>query len=85
MRQALASPVPPPRKEPPPRKSRLDPFKNAIEDMLRADLDAPRRKRRSVNSIANTLAAEHGMTDISNSTVRDHVVGRRGKARRLTT
>ncbi|HLQ57521.1 MAG TPA: hypothetical protein VK162_25030 [Streptosporangiaceae bacterium] len=32
--QALKSPVPPPRKPLPARKSRLDPFKDAIEDML---------------------------------------------------
>jgi len=39
--QALKSPVPPPRKPLPARKSRLDPFKDAIEDMLLEEHDAP--------------------------------------------
>ena len=39
--QALKSPVPPPRKPLPARKSRLDTFKDAIEDMLLEEHDAP--------------------------------------------
>ena len=39
--QALKSPIPPPRKPLPARKSRLDPFKYAIEGMLLEEHDAP--------------------------------------------
>jgi uncharacterized protein len=74
--QALKSPIPPPRKQLPARKSRLDPFKDAIEIMLQHD--APFGQRQTVKSIADRLAAEHGMTGISYSTVRDYVVDRRG-------
>lgn len=45
VRQALEAADPPPRK---PRVSlapRLDPFKAAIDDMLRVDLDVPRKQR----------------------------------------
>ncbi len=38
--KAVASAWPEPRKKPPPRRSKLDPFKPAIDEMLRADLDA---------------------------------------------
>ncbi len=37
--KALASAWPEPRKKPPRRASKLDPFKLAIDEMLRADLD----------------------------------------------
>jgi hypothetical protein len=36
------------RKKPPQRPSKLDPFKPVIDKFLRADLDAPRRRRSSV-------------------------------------
>jgi hypothetical protein len=39
--KALASAWPKPRKKPPRRASKLDPFKPAIDEMLRAGLDAP--------------------------------------------
>jgi hypothetical protein len=38
--KALASAWPKPRKQLPPRASKLDPFKPAIDEILRADLDA---------------------------------------------
>jgi hypothetical protein len=37
---AMASALPPPRKAMPPRGSKLDPFKPAIDEILRTDLDA---------------------------------------------
>jgi hypothetical protein len=76
--QALQSPVPAPRKPPPPRRSRLEPFKDLIRDMVQADHDS----RRTVKSIMNTLVTEHGMTGISYSTVRGYVVSLRGNSRR---
>jgi len=81
--QALKSPVPPPRKQLPARKSRLDPFKDAIEGMLLEEHDAPPRQRQTVKTIVDRLVAEHGMTGISYSMVRGYVAGRRGIRPRL--
>ena len=47
--------VPQPRKKLPPRKFRLDPFKPAIDAMLRADLDAPRKQRHTGKRIARPV------------------------------
>lgn len=84
VRQALQSPVPAPRKPLPPRKSRLEPFKEVIQDMLREDHDDPHPSRRTVTSIMNTLIAEHQMTGISYQMVRDYVASQRGSSRRLS-
>jgi transposase len=43
VRSALTSAWPAPRKPMPPRPSKLDAFKPVIDDILRADLDAPRK------------------------------------------
>jgi uncharacterized protein len=72
--QALQSPVPAPRKPLPPRTSRLEPFKDLIDDMVQADHDG----RRTVTSIMNTLIADHGITSISYPTVRGYVASIRG-------
>lgn len=75
--QALRSPVPAPRKPLPPRPSRLDPCKDLIRDMVQSDHDG----RRTVTSIARTLAVDHGMTGISYSVIRNYVVSLRGTSR----
>lgn len=77
VRKALASPTPAPRRKPPPRGSRLDPFKDAIDAMLRSDLDAPSRPAHTVQRVFDRLEAEHGMTDVSYSRVRDYIIQRR--------
>jgi len=43
--RALSSAWPEPRKQLPPRASKLDPFKPVIDEILKADLDAPRKQR----------------------------------------
>lgn len=45
MAKALASVWPEPRKPLPPRKTKVDPYKTVIDEILRADLDAPRKQR----------------------------------------
>lgn len=77
VRQALASAVPPPRKVPVRSSPRLDPFKQAIDDMLRADLDAPRKQRHTARRVLARLVDEHAAADLSYSTVRDYVARRR--------
>lgn len=56
---ALSSAWPEPRKKLPPRKSRLDRHKEAIDRILRADLDAPRKQRHTTKRIFDRLMAEH--------------------------
>jgi transposase len=48
---ALSSAWPEPRKQLPPRASKLDPFKPAVDEILKADLDAPRKQRHTVTRI----------------------------------
>lgn len=81
VREALRSAWPKPRKKPPPRRSRLDPFKLAIDQMLWADLDAPRKQRHTVKRIFDRLVAEQEMEGISYDTVCDYVRWRRPQIR----
>jgi hypothetical protein len=69
--------LPAQRKQLPPRPSRLDPFKSAIDEMLTADLDAPRKQRHTVTRIWHRLMDEHGMTDMSYPVVRAYVAERK--------
>jgi transposase len=79
--KAVSSAWPEPRKKPPRRPSKLDPFKPAIDEMLRADLDAPRKQRHTVTRIYDRLAAEHAMTGVSYPVVRAYVAERRAQVR----
>jgi hypothetical protein len=56
---------------------RLEPFKAAIDAMLRSDLDAPKKQRHTARRILARLVDEHGAVGLSYSTVRDHVCKRR--------
>lgn len=77
VRQALASALPPPRKIPARSAPRLDPFKAAIDGMLREDLDAPRKQRHTARRVLARLVDEHDAGGLSYSTVRDYVARRR--------
>jgi len=76
VRQALASALPPERKTPVRTAPKLDPFKPAIDDMLRVDLDAPRKQRHTATRIHHRLLDEHD-ADVSYGSVRDYVRARR--------
>ena len=58
---------------------RLEPFKTAIDDMLRSDLDAPRKQRHTARRIHVRLIEEHAAVELSYSTVRDYVRVRRAQ------
>lgn len=79
--KALASAWPEPRKKLPPRASKLDPFTPFIDEMLRADLDAPRKQRHTVTRIWHRLMDEHGMADVSYPVVRAYVAERKPQVR----
>lgn len=74
--KAIASAWPEPRKKPPPRPSKLDPFEPVIDEFLRTDLDAPRKQRHTVKRIFARLIDEHGLTDVSYQVVRTYVAAR---------
>jgi transposase len=61
----------------PTRASKLDAFKPLIDDILRADLDAPRKQRHTVTRIYERLRTEYGMDDVSYPVVRAYVAKRR--------
>lgn len=79
VRMALAQAEPPPRKIPVRCSPKLDPFKAAIDAMLTADIDAPRKQRHTARRILARLADEHGAQHLSYSTVRDYVRVRRAQ------
>jgi len=79
VRQALEHAEPPPRKPRVWTAPRLDRFKPVIDDMLRQDLDAPRKQRHTARRIFARLADEHHATDLSYSTVRNYVRRRRSE------
>lgn len=79
--KALASAWPEARKEYPQRASRLDPFKPVIDEILRADLDAPRKQRHTVTRIFARLVDEHAMSAVSYPVVRAYVAQRRPQVR----
>ncbi|MGH3429396.1 MAG: IS21 family transposase, partial [Mycobacteriales bacterium] len=77
VQQALGSAWPRQRKAYPKRGSKLDPFKPLIDEILWADLDAPRKQRHTVKRIYDRLVDEHAMVGVAYQTVRDYVATRK--------
>jgi transposase len=57
--------------------TKLDPAKALIDEMLRADLTAPRKQRHTVRRVLARLVDEHAMRELTYSGVRDYVARRR--------
>ena len=77
VRQALASALPPPRKEYPPRpRPAIDPWVAVIDGWLLADRDVPRKQRHTARRVWQRLVAEHGAV-VSEVTVSRYVARRR--------
>jgi transposase len=75
---ALSTAVPPPRQTPAgARGSPLEPAMGWVDEMLRADLAAPRKQQHTIRRIFNRLAEEHGFTAASYTCVRYYVNRRR--------
>jgi len=77
VRAALASAVPAPRKPRVAQAPKLDPVKPLIDEMLTADLYAPRKQRHTARRIHTRLVDEQGVDGLTYSTVRDYVRRRR--------
>ena len=77
VRQALASALPPPRKDYVARsRPATDPWSEVIDAWLIADKDAPRKQRHTARRVWQRLVAEHGAT-LSEVTVSRYVARRR--------
>ena len=76
VRQALADAVPPERKRPERQKTRLEPVKEFIDEVLELDRKAPRKQRHTSHRIWERIRTEQPEHRIGESTVRRYV-GRR--------
>jgi transposase len=79
VRQALASPVPAPRKEYSPRpRPAIGPYAAIIDGWLVADREVPRKQRHTARRVWQRLVAEHGAT-LAEVTVSRYVARRRAE------
>jgi transposase len=77
VKQALESPLPPPRKRPEGRPApKLGPYRELIDSWLEADRTAPRKQRHTARRVWRRLLDEHG-AEVAERTVRDYVAARR--------
>lgn len=60
---------PEPRKNLPPRPTALDPYKPVVDEILRTDLDAPRKQCHMITRIFHRFLQEHSV-DVSSPMVR---------------
>ncbi|MFZ0059129.1 MAG: IS21 family transposase [Acidimicrobiales bacterium] len=78
VREALASPIPPPRKTAQRSAPVLGPWQPIIDSWLAADLDAPKKQRHTARRIWQRLVEEHG-AEVAEGTVRRYVAKAKGR------
>jgi hypothetical protein len=77
VRQALASPLPPPKRAPVSRPApKLGAYRAVIDAWLEADREAPRKQRHTARRIHQRLVDEHG-AEVAEVTVRQYVRARK--------
>jgi transposase len=78
VREALASPIPPPRKQSERAAPALGSWKATIDGWLADDVDVPQKHRHTARRVWQRLVDEHG-AEVSESTVRHYVAKAKGR------